>query len=85
MLVCKNLLRRLAENMYCSLEYEDFFERYPMEFVPCVDGRASKLRELPDSASKEFQALMQKEDTLYKHDLELFWKIFNRAHRGWWS
>lgn len=84
LLICKNLLRRIIKDDYCSKETEDFYRRYPLDWVT-LENQNYQLRPLPEAARKEMKQRIAKERKLQEADLDLFWKIFSKHFGGWWT
>lgn len=88
LLICKNLLRRLAAGNYHEKGFDDHYEKYPCrlldDLIENSDGTCT-LRERTPAESRSLHRLLKEEEALYQADLDLFWKIFRKKHREWWT
>lgn len=82
LLVCEQLLDRLAKDQYTDHDYSDHLEKwYPnKDFFERLNCRKDNPKE-----SKEFRRIMDHGEYMYQQDVDLFCKTFKKYHRHWWD
>lgn len=86
-MICKTLIKRIADDNYCEYEYDKLYKYIPDELIKFgrpvyVDNRTYEERE---AYFKQSRAIHKKHIALKKHDLELFCKLFSKHYNKWWD
>jgi hypothetical protein len=82
MFIAENLLERMIRDDYCIDEMEAYHEKHPFIWEDSPRGRILKG---DPTGWPELKRIHEREEYLYKQDLEYFLKIIRKYVRGWWD